>query len=102
MVMDILFFLAAGATISLLLWSGFELFRTQEDPLGDRLEELQSHAMAIAARTSRRKASGGGLDRILYVVSLFPGGEDWIRGSERLLHRAGFRRRIATPLYILG
>src|SRR5689334_1530358 len=99
MLINVLFFLIAGGTLTLLLWTGLELFRTQEDPLADRLEELQSQSLAVSTRAARRKG-GTGLDRFLYVVSLFPGGEDWIRGSERLLHRAGVRRSYATPLYI--
>ena len=99
MITDLLFFLVTGATLMLLAWSGIELFQSQEDPLGDRLEELQSQAMAAAARPSRR--SSGGANRILYLVSLFPGGEDWIAGSERLLNRAGFRRKTAVSLYIV-
>jgi tight adherence protein C len=95
-----LFFLAAGATLSLLLWSGVEIFRNQEDPLGDRLEELQSQALVVAQRTTRRKASGG-LDRIQSLVALFPGGEDWMHGSDRLLQRAGIRYKHALSLYVL-
>jgi len=99
MLTNLLFFLIAGGTLTLLLWTGLELFRTQEDPLGDRLEELQTQAMVASARAARRKG-GTGPDRFLYVISLFPGGEDWIRGSERLLHRAGVRRSYAAALYI--
>src|SRR6188508_3888054 len=102
MLINLLFFLLAGGTLTLLLWTGMEIFRNQEDPLADRLEELQSQAMVVAARAARRKGSGTGLDRILYLVSLFPGGDDWIRGSERLLNRAGIRKKYATPLYITG
>ena len=32
---------------------------TQEDPLGDRLEELQSQAMVVAARTHAAQELGG-------------------------------------------
>jgi tight adherence protein C len=56
--------------------------------------------MAASTRAARRKG-GTGSDRFLYLVSLFPGGEDWIRGIERLLQRAGVRRPFATPLYII-
>src|SRR4051812_8019996 len=101
MLTDLLFFLLTGGTLTLLGWSAFELFRNVEDPLGDRLEELQAHAMA-AARAPRRKAGASGAGRILYFVSLFPGGDDWVRGSERLLNRAGVRRKWALPLYITG
>jgi len=94
----LLFFLFAGLTLTALVWSGAELLRNQEDPLADRLEELQSQAMVVAHRTARRK--GRGIDRILYLVSLFPGGDDWMRGSERLLNRAGIRRPHALAAYV--
>jgi tight adherence protein C len=99
MLTSLLFFLVAGGTLSLLLWTGLELFRAREDPLGDRLEELQSQALAATTRAARRRGSTPA-DRFLYLVSLFPGGEDWIRGSERLLHRAGVRHGYAPALYI--
>ena len=57
MLTDLLFFLFTGATLSLLIWTGMELFRNQEDPLGDRLEGLQSQAMVVAARAARRPRS---------------------------------------------
>ncbi|HWC95542.1 MAG TPA: type II secretion system F family protein [Candidatus Sulfopaludibacter sp.] len=101
MLIDILFFLVCGTTLSLLVWAGTELFRTQEDPLGDRLDELQSNALVATARVARRKATGTGMDRMLYVVSLMPGGEDWIHGSERLLRQAGIRRKGAVGIYVL-
>jgi tight adherence protein C len=102
MLMNLLFFVAAGATLSLLLWSGAEIFSAQEDPLGDRLEELQSQALVAAQRTARRKIGGTGLDRILWLVGMVPGGEDWMRGSDRLLRRAGVRRKYALAVYTIG
>jgi tight adherence protein C len=101
MLTDLLFFLFAGATLSLLIWSGAELFRNQEDPLGDRLEGLQSQAMVVAARAERRKRAGRGLDRFLYLVALFPGGDDWMRGTEKLLQQAGVRRKQALAVYTI-
>ncbi len=101
MLTNLFFFLIAGATLSLLAWSGMELFRNQEDPLGDRLEELQSRAMVVAKSAARRKNSGRGLDRILFLVASVPGGDDWIHGSEKLLNRAGIRRRNATAIYVI-
>jgi len=101
MLTNLLFFLIAGGTLSLLLWTGLDLFRTQEDPLGDRLEELETQAMVTSVRAARRKG-GTPVDRFLYLVSLFPGGDDWIRGSERLLRRAGVRRTYAVAIYIAG
>ena len=101
MLTDLLFFLICGATLSLLVWSGVELFRNQEDPLGDRLEALQSQAMVVAARAERRKRAGRGLDRFLYLVGLVPGGDDWMRGTEKLLHQAGVRRKQALAVYTI-
>jgi len=101
MLTSLFLFLITGATISLLLWTGFELFRTQEDPLGDRLEELQSHALVSTSRVPRRKSGGTFFDRLLYFVSLVPAGEDWLRGSEKLLRRAGIRRKNALAIYVL-
>jgi tight adherence protein C len=98
---DILLFLFIGGTLSLLLWSGVELFRTQEDPLGDRLEGLQTQAMVVAARATRRKKSAQGLDRFLYFIALVPGGEDWMNGTERLLAQAGIRRKSALAMYCI-
>jgi tight adherence protein C len=101
MLTNLLFFALLGGTLSLLLWSGAALFENQEDPLGDRLEELQSQALVSAQRTARRKLGGRGIDRVLSVVALL-GGEDWMRGSERLLHRAGIRNKHALAIYTLG
>jgi len=98
---ELLFFLLTGATLTALLWTGAQLLRSQEDPLGDRLEELQSHALVVPAKTARRKSRGRGLDRILYLVGLVPGGDDWMRGSQRLLNRAGIRRKQALAVYVI-
>jgi tight adherence protein C len=102
MLTSLLFFVMMGATLSMLIWTGNELFRNQEDPLGDRLDELQSHSMVATTRTARRKAGGGFFERFLYLVSLIPGGDDWIHGSERLLAKGGSRRKNAIGVYILG
>src|SRR4051812_22528438 len=101
MLINLLFFLFTGATLTVLLWTGIELFRTQEDPLGERLEVLQSQALVATQRTARRKTTGRGLDRILYLVSLAPGGEDWMHGTERLLNRAGLRRKNSLAIYVI-
>ena len=90
-VTDLLLFLFTGATLTLLMWTSIELFRAQEDPLSDRLEGLQSQAMVVAARATRRKKSAQGLDRFLYIIALVPGGEDWMNGTEKLLAQAGIQ-----------
>src|SRR5437016_3392302 len=103
MVLNIFFFLFTGATLSLLLWTGFELFFvSNEDPLSDRLEGLQSQAMVATTRAARRKSTARGIDRALYFISLVPGGEDWMNGTERLLAQAGIRRKGALALYCVG
>src|SRR5579872_5371868 len=96
------FALLAAATLSVLLWSGIELFRRQEDPLADRLEELQVFAMAGSARTTVRRRGGGGfLNNVLYVISLFPGGEGWLKDTERELAQAGRRQKTALATFAL-
>src|SRR5215471_12093471 len=103
MVIDLLFFLLTGSTLSLLIWTTIELFRTQEDPLSDRLEGLQSQAIVVSSRvTTRRKNTGTGLDRVLYIIGLVPGGDDWMNGTEKLLAQAGVRRKSALAIYCMG
>ena len=51
-----LFFLMTFATVATLIWAGTQLFQEQDDPLADRLQELQSSAMvstAVTRMTSR-------------------------------------------------
>src|SRR5437763_1414297 len=101
LLINLLLFLFTGGTLCLIIWTSFELFQAQEDPLGDRLDALQSQAMVVAARTTRRKASAQGLDRSLYFIALVPGGEDWVNGTEKLLAQAGIRRKSALALYCI-
>ena len=98
MLESVVFFALAGATLFALLWAGAEVFRSQDDPLGGRLEELQAHALVSVARAPRSK-SGGVTGGFLYVVSLAPGGEDWLHGNERLLSQAGVRKKQALAVY---
>ena len=101
MLTDILFFLFAFATIATLVLTGSQLMQANEDPLGDRLEELQTTAMVSSTRTPRRKGGGGFLNGFLYIVSLVPGGEEWIRDNEKKLNQAGIRGKQAMGLYAL-
>src|SRR5579863_1850760 len=96
----IFFFSRSGGTLAMLIWSASEIFRTQEDPLGDRLEELQSHAMVATTRVVRRRAGSTTSERFLYIVSLMPGADDWLRGSEKLLRQAGTRRKEALAIFV--
>ena len=102
MLTPILFFVLAAATLSAMLWAGIQLFGNQEDPLGDRLEELQSRAMVTSGRALRRRAGGGFLNSFLYLISIVPGGEDWLRDTEKELAQAGIRKKEALALYALG
>ncbi len=96
-------FLGVFAIVVALLWAAFELFREQEDPLDDRLTELQANQMVAntGARSPRRRAGGGFSNSVLYIVSLMPGGEDWIHGTERELAQAGIRNKSAVVYYLV-
>src|SRR2546427_11533486 len=97
-----LFFLLTFATIAALIWAGVQLVQAEENPLADRLQELQSSAMVTSTgRMPRRTGKGGFLNWVLYFVSVIPGGEDWIRENERELNQAGIRNRKAVALYAL-
>ncbi|HKA00588.1 MAG TPA: hypothetical protein VKE70_28950, partial [Candidatus Solibacter sp.] len=102
MLTNLIFFLLTGATLSLIIWTSIELFREQEDPLAERLESLQSQALVVSSRVATRRKSGAGLERVLYVISLVPGGEDWMGGTEKLLKQAGSRRKSALAIYCIG
>jgi len=103
MLTNLFFFLLTGTTLSLLIWTSVELFREQEDPLADRLEGLQSQALVVSSRAAtRRKNTGTGLDRVLYLLGLVPGGDDWMTGTEKLLAQAGVRRKSALAVYCIG
>ena len=97
-----IFFLLAFATIGTLIWAGFQLLQVEENPLADRLQELQSNAMVTSVgRTPRRTGKGGFLNWVLYFVSVIPGGEDWIEENEKELNQAGIRNRKAVAIYVL-
>lgn len=97
-----LFFLLVFGTVAALSWSAWMLFRNQEDPLRDRLEELQAHAIVNPNRAPRRRAGGGLVNQFLFLLSLLPGGEDWLRRTEKELSHAGVRRKGALAVYALG
>lgn len=96
----LLFFVAAFGTLAALFWSGFSLLRQPENALDRRLEELQAHALASPSQPRRRRAQGGLLNGLLYLISL-AGGERWLGDTERELNQAGVRRREALALYAI-
>jgi tight adherence protein C len=98
---SVLFFVVAGGIFTTLIFSTMEFFRPDENPLDDRLDDLGSQAMVNTTRAPRFKTKGTGIDRFLYYVSMVPGGADWMRGSERLLRRAGFRSKQALAVYVI-
>jgi tight adherence protein C len=78
------------------------LAQPQEDPLNDRLGEIQSSTGVTARRSGTKRYFGGGfLNSFLYVVSQ-AGGEGWIRSTERELAQAGIRNQNATAFYLIG
>src|SRR5215467_9456561 len=102
MLYPIVFFVLSFVTVAALVWAGIQLLTVEENPLADRLSELQSSAMVSSAvRTPRRTGQGGFLNWVLYVISMIPGGEDWISESEKELAQAGIRNRRALAAYVL-
>jgi len=100
MLTAIVFGILAFATITALLACGLYLLDSQESPLTERLEELRLHAMTGATRGERRRAGSGFWSWVAFVISRFPGGEDWLAGAEKDLAAAGVRRRNAAVAYV--
>ncbi len=97
----ILFFIAVFATVAALIYSALKLIEPQEDPLGDRIDQLQTNTMGVTSRgRTRRSADGGFLNRVLYIVSNM-GMEDWLKDIEKELNQAGIRRKEAVALYVI-
>jgi tight adherence protein C len=92
------FFLFAFATMAALVWCVMELFKNQEDPLGDRLVELQSNAMVVAARTPRRPTRGGFVNNVIYMLTLV-GLDGWMKDTQKELNQAGMRSKQALAIY---
>ncbi len=98
----ILVFVLASATIIVLVWTGAQVFQEQDDPVSDRLTELQTNAMVATPRGAQRRRSGGGfLNRFVYVISLIPGADGWIRDNEKKLARAGVRSKSASAIFVV-
>jgi tight adherence protein C len=98
MTIAILFFLVAFGTLVALFWSGMQLFRRQENPLSDRLEELQSSVLVSTAGSKRWRGAGG----FLRAVSGIPGMDEYLRDTEKELAQAGIRRKQALATYVAG
>ena len=99
--LTLLYFLACAITISAIAWSGMLLLKPEENPLGDRLDDLQkAGGAATVQRGPKRRLGGGFWESILFFVSAI-GGEDYLRDIEKSLREAGIRRREATAMYVL-
>jgi tight adherence protein C len=99
MLSPILFFILTAATLMTLIWTGVQLLKPNEDPLGDRLFELRNAGMVGGA--SKERISGSGFPgRVLRMISRLPGGEDWVRGSQKRLRQAGYRNEKALGVYM--
>ena len=97
---SLLYFLAAFATIVGIVWAGTNLFKPQDDPLSDRLS-LLVNAGAVASGATGKRFSRGFSGRFLNLISAIPGGEDWIKGSQKRLRQAGYRNEKTLGIYIL-
>ncbi len=97
----ILFFIAAFAIISALLWAGYQLLAAEEDPLVERIDALQSIGGKISARAARKKGKGF-LNGFRYAFGSVPGGDDMIKENERRLRQAGFRKENVGVWYTFG
>jgi tight adherence protein C len=95
----ILFFVFAFATLAALVWTGAQLLQTEDDPLGDRLLELRTAGLVGPAR--ERLGGRGFPGRFLKFVATIPGGEDWIKGSQKRLRQAGYRSERALDIYMM-
>ncbi len=104
MLSAILVFIAAFATIIVIVWAGLQLLQPQEDAIGDRLEALRSGGVVngssmIGGGSAKRKARGF-TGQVLNFVSSVPGGDDWVKGSEKRLRYAGYRGEEALGRYV--
>jgi hypothetical protein len=90
MIAAALFFTLCFATLAALIWSGFHLFGDSAEassPLDDRLDELTAAGgtAQVVSRSTRRRytASGGVLNVLTYLISLVPGGDEWLGRMRR-------------------
>src|SRR5665213_1890937 len=94
----VLFFLLAFAILSILAWSGYQLWMTEEDPLVERIEALQSIGGKTSARAARKKGKGF-LNGFRFMLGSIPGGDDMLKENEKRLRQAGFRKENVGAWY---
>jgi tight adherence protein C len=98
MLASLVFFVLCFGALATLVWTGVQLLKPHEDPLGDRLVELQN---AVLAGGVKERIKGRGFNgQLLRAVGSIPGGDDWIRGSQRRLRQAGYRSEDALGTYM--
>ena len=100
MLSPIIFFIVTLATLVTLVWTGVQLLKPTEDPLGDRLFELRN-AGRVGGGSAERSSGSGLPGRMLRIVSAIPGGRDWIDGSQKRLRQAGYRNERALGVYMI-
>ena len=93
---QLFFFVLAFTTISALAWSAMMLFERREESLADRLQELQATVDSGTAREQRRRARGGFLNSFLYLVSMIPGMDEYLKDTEKELAQAEQQPRIVA------
>jgi len=91
----LLFFLLAFGTVATLLWAGLQLFKEQEDPLGDRLDALQNATIVAGSGKPKHKKGKG----IMGLIASVPGADDWIKENEKRLKQAGVKAPSAIVYY---
>jgi tight adherence protein C len=98
MLTPLFFFIVAFVTLVTLVWTGVQLVKPNEDPLGDRLIELQNAGMVGG---SKERVKGVGLPgRFVRMITFIPGGGDWISGSQKRLRQAGYRSDESLGIYM--
>ncbi len=101
-VTSLLFFLLAGATLSLLLWTGMRAFPRRRKTRWATGWRSCSRRPWWWRRAPRGAKIGGGVwTGSCTWSSVVPGGEDWMNGTEKLLAQAGIRRKSALALYCI-
>ena len=99
MMTPIFFFVLAFITLVTLVWAGVQLLRPHEDPLGDRLQELRNAGMVVG-KTGGTRSKGGFSGKFVNMIAAIPGGDDWIRGSQKRLRQAGYRNEESLGVYM--
>jgi tight adherence protein C len=94
----VLFFLASLIVFSVLIWTGYQLLMTEEDPLVERIEALQSIGGKTSARAARKKGKGF-LNGFRFALGSVPGGDDLLKENEKRLRQAGFRKENVGAWY---